>query len=168
MKKFSILLFAIGILIFLNVFIQDFSLTFWRNVEFLIGVVILFSGIFPHKKWLLNVNINGKNIETEIGENYDEVFDEVNEVMEDDDVPEFAKTIAKKSISYATKRKKRNVKRIVRNFLFGISAGILLIFSSLGLFGLNFSFWEFLLVIISTFLVALGLSSLIPDRRKIK
>ena len=164
MKKASVLFLAIGILIFLNVFIEEFNLSFWRNIEFILGVILLATGLFPKSNFLLNVNINGKNIETEIDENYDEVYDSVNEVMEDDDVPDFAKKLTKSSINYVTRRKRKNINRVIRKFLFGVSAGLLLIFSSLGMFGLGFSFWEFILVLFSTFFVALGISSLIPDR----
>jgi len=94
----------------------------------------------------------------------EETLEEVTDALNDEEVPEFVRKITKSTINFSTNKKKTRIRKIVKNFLFGVSSGILLIFSSLNLFNIQFSFGEIILVLIGTYLIATGISSFIPVR----
>jgi len=168
MKKFSLIFLLIGVLIFLNIFIEGFRLEFWRNIELILGSFLLITGVFPHKRFFSgSVRINGKNMEKLFNEDekeLEETLEEVTDALNDEEVPEFVRKITKSTINFSTNKKKTRIRKIVKNFLFGVSSGILLIFSSLNLFNIQFSFGEIILVLIGTYLIATGISSFIPVR----
>ncbi|MDK2945607.1 hypothetical protein [Geotoga petraea] len=168
MRKIAVIMIVVGTLLFLSVFL-DLSLSFWRILELIISIILIASGIGLIKP---SININGKVID---GSDQNEIHyanEQLNyaeeEIESEKDMPEFARKIAKGSIHVARNSfiKRKDIKKIVRRTLFGLTSGVILFLDSLSLFGLNFNFWEFLLVLIGSFLLTSGISSLIPDRRR--
>lgn len=168
MRKIAVIMIVAGLLLFLSVFI-DLSMGFWRIVELVLSIVLITSGFGLVKT---TVNINGKTIDSLDQDDVHFVNEQINnaeeEIESEEDMPEFARKIAKESLHFARNSftKRKALRKIIRRTLFGLTAGIILFMDSLSLFDFNFNFWEVLLVLIGSFLLASGISSFVPDRRR--
>jgi hypothetical protein len=133
--------------------------------------MLIISGLIP--KTFSKIHINGINVSNISEEEKIEIEEELRnarEDLEDSEIPSMAKNISKKSINYVEKKvfKKTHIKSLVKKIIFGLTSGTILFFDSLNLFNLKFNFWEFILVIIGSYLLATGISSFIPERSEIK
>ncbi|MGM0640004.1 MAG: hypothetical protein ACQESN_01080 [Thermotogota bacterium] len=168
MRKIAVIMIVAGVLLFLSVF-YDFSMGFWRIVELIFSIVLISSGLGLIKP---SININGKSFDSLNQDDIHYANEQINqaeeEIEEEKDMPEFARKIAKGSFRFArsTFTKRKILKKIIKRTIFGLTAGIILLIDSLTLFGLNFNFWEILLVLIGAFLLASGISSFVPNGRR--
>jgi len=166
MRKIAIIMIASGVLLFLSVF-TDLSMGFWRIVELVLSIVLITSGFGLIKP---TININGKTIDSLDQDDVHFANEQINnaeeEIESEEDMPEFARKIAKGSLHFARNSftKRKAIRKIIRRTLFGLTAGIIIFIDSLSLLNFNFNFWEVVLVLIGSFLLASGISSFVPDR----
>lgn len=164
MRKLALIMIVAGVLLFLSVFV-GFSMGFWRIIELIFSIILFTSGLGIIKP---NISINGKNISDLNQDDIHYANEELNEAEEDietEEMPEFARKIAKGSIHFARNSftKRKLLRKIIRRTIFGLMSGIILFLDSLSLFGLNLNFWEIALVLIGSFLLASGISSFVPN-----
>lgn len=146
MKILALLFIFTGLAIILSVF-WGYSLTFWKALEFILGIIFIYYGFHPKqevklKKGKKEVILNGSEAE--------EVIDDILDMHE----------------GWLFK----GLKRIHKNFrlktlIFGLISGIFLILDSLNVFEKSLGFWEVILAILAAWLIASGLSTLFSRRK---
>lgn len=169
MKKFAILLIAVGVIIFINVFFH-ISFSFWRVVELLIGLVFIFEGLTSfsgNRRSRIKLNINDKSVEfnEDTEKLIEDSLNEAEESIDSEEMPQFARGIAKGAIGITRKSlfSRKKLKKQIRDFIFYLTSGTIITMDVFNLYGMNFNFWEFILVIIGVFMIAQGITAFIPE-----
>ncbi|GAB6188875.1 hypothetical protein JCM30566_06140 [Marinitoga arctica] len=146
MKFLALVFILIGLAIILSVF-WGYTLTFWKTLEFILGIIIIYFGFHPKqevkiKKGKKEVILNGVEAEGVI-----------------DDILETQQGWFFKGLKIFH----RNFK--LKSLIFGLIAGIFLILDSLNIFEKSFNFWEVILAIFASWLIASGLSAIFSRRK---
>ncbi|SHE43348.1 hypothetical protein SAMN02745164_00426 [Marinitoga hydrogenitolerans DSM 16785] len=141
MKTLALTFILIGLVIILSVF-WGYSLTFWKTLEFILGFILIISGINPKQK--VELTKNKKKLVLE-GKEAEEVIDDIL----DSQRGLFFKFLKKTHKNFRFK-----------TFIFGLISGITLILDSLNIIDTNLNFWEVLLVILGSWLIASGISTI--------
>ncbi|BBE31832.1 hypothetical protein OSSY52_19730 [Tepiditoga spiralis] len=159
MKSFSITLMILGILLLMIVF-SGYSMNIWSIFEFILGILLISTSFF-HKNSNFHLIYKDKIVrDKNMIKNTLEEAEE--EISSENEMPEFAKKIATKTIGVVKDHLLPNEKkRILKYLIFGFLSGTILILDSFSLFGLNFNFWQIILVIFSSYLIGLGISNII-------